>query len=131
MLRMSVFLGLLQIVFPFRLQPRMVVNDVSVVLLAGGVGSRMKADRPKQFLTLAGKPVLEHSIELFMGIEGVSQIVLVLDKGYRDQFSQYEKDERLVFADPGKERQDSVSNGLGKVPEGASLVAVQIGRAHV
>lgn len=124
MLRAAVLLGLLSVAHPFRMQPRMVVNDVSVVLLAGGVGSRMKADRPKQFLTLAGKPVLEHSIELFLGLEGVSQVVLVLDEGYRDQFSDYAKDERLVFADPGKERQDSVSNGLGKVPEGASLVAV-------
>ena len=35
-------------------------ENVAVVLLAGGSGSRMKADRPKQFLELRGKPVLEH-----------------------------------------------------------------------
>uniref|UniRef100_A0A7S1UCG6 2-C-methyl-D-erythritol 4-phosphate cytidylyltransferase, chloroplastic n=2 Tax=Phaeomonas parva TaxID=124430 RepID=A0A7S1UCG6_9STRA len=100
-------------------------KDVAVVLLAGGVGSRMKADRPKQFLTLAGKPVLEHTIELFRGIEGVSQIVLVLDEQYRGEWKKFAAaDERFVFADPGKERQDSVENGLSKVVDGASLVAV-------
>lgn len=47
----------------------------SVVLLAGGVGSRMKAAVPKQFLQLAGKTVLEHSVELFTKMEGVEEYV--------------------------------------------------------
>lgn len=83
------------------------VHDVSVILLAGGVGSRMKADRPKQFLELKGKPVLQHSLELFLSLS-VQQVVLVLDEAYRDDFKQYPVD----FADPGVERQDSVKNGL-------------------
>ena len=42
----------------------------SFVLLAGGSGSRMKADRPKQFLNLLGRPVLEWDLQLLLGIEG-------------------------------------------------------------
>ena len=41
-------------------------GDVGFVLLAGGKGSRMKASMPKQFLSLRGKPILHHSIELFL-----------------------------------------------------------------
>mmetsp|Transcript_29742 Transcript_29742/g.38432 ORF Transcript_29742/g.38432 Transcript_29742/m.38432 type:complete len:299 (+) Transcript_29742:258-1154(+) len=101
------------------------VKDVAVILLAGGVGSRMKADRPKQFLELRGKPVLDHTLELFLGIEGVSQLVLVIAEQYRGDYQLYaDKDSRIVFADPGKERQDSVFNGLSKVVEGSSLVCV-------
>ncbi|KAJ8605532.1 hypothetical protein CTAYLR_000078 [Chrysophaeum taylorii] len=96
-------------------------EDVAVILLAGGVGSRMKADRPKQFLSLEGKPVLTHSLELFLGLEGIGQIVLVIDEAYRGEFEG--KDERLVFADPGKERQDSVRNGFSKC-ESAGLVCI-------
>ena len=54
-----------------------IVDGVAVVLLAGGVGSRMKADRPKQFLELNGKPVLRHSLELFMRLEGINSITVV------------------------------------------------------
>lgn len=50
-----------------------VVEGVSVVLLAGGVGKRMKADRPKQFLELLGKPVLLHSLEIFSTLPGVDR----------------------------------------------------------
>ena len=95
-------------------------EDVAVVLLAGGVGSRMKADRPKQFLELRGKPVLEHSLELFLGLDGVSRVVLVLDEAYRSSFSGYD----VTFADPGAERQDSVKNGVAACPEDAALICI-------
>lgn len=98
-------------------------NDVAVILLAGGVGSRMKADRPKQFLELQGKPVLMHSLELFLSLEGVSQIVVVLDASYRDMFSEYD-DSRLSFADPGEERQHSVRNGFAKCDKDAGLICI-------
>lgn len=102
------------------------IGDVSVILLAGGTGSRMKADRPKQFLELAGKTVVEHSLMLFGLMPEVKQLILVLDESYRDQFQKYRNvlDCEFAFADPGNERQDSVYNGLRAVSEGASLVCV-------
>ena len=42
------------------------LGDVGFVLLAGGTGSRMKANMPKQFMTLKGMPVLHHSLDLFL-----------------------------------------------------------------
>ena len=55
----------------------------SFVLLAGGSGSRMKADRPKQFLDLLGKPVLQWDLELLLGIEELDRIVLVIAEEFR------------------------------------------------
>ena len=100
---------------------------VAVVLLAGGSGSRMKADRPKQFLELRGKPVLEWSIELLLGVQQLTTLVLVIAEEFRAMdfvAAASERDSRLIFADPGKERQDSVSNGLNAVPAECTLVAV-------
>ena len=100
---------------------------VAVVLLAGGSGSRMKADRPKQFLELRGKPVLEHSIELLLGVQQMTALVLVIAEEFRSLdfvAAAAERDSRIKFADPGKERQDSVSNGLASVPDECTLVAV-------
>ena len=98
----------------------------SFVLLAGGSGSRMKADRPKQFLNLLGRPVLEWDLQLLLGIEGLDRIVLVIAEEYRslDFLQPALKDERLVFANPGKERQNSVENGLAQIGEDCTLVAI-------
>jgi len=102
-------------------------ESVAVVLLAGGSGSRMKADKPKQFLELQGRPVLDHSLQLLLGVQRLEALVLVINEDYRDlDFIQaaVAADARIKFADPGSERQDSVSNGLAQVPEGCTLVAV-------
>lgn len=101
------------------------VDNVAVILLAGGVGSRMKADRPKQFLELRGKPILHHSLELFLGLKGVSSLSIVIAEEYRDDLKDViNGDPRVKFANPGKERQDSVFSGLQTIPDDASLVCV-------
>ncbi|CAM9148004.1 unnamed protein product [Laminaria digitata] len=85
----------------------------------------MESDRPKQFLELQGETVLEHSLKLFLSLKGVSQLVLVLDERYRPMLEDLQgREPRLVFADPGTERQDSVYNALQKVDVDASLVCI-------
>lgn len=104
------------------------MGDVGFVLLAGGTGSRMKANMPKQFLTLRGKPVLEHSLDLFLktlpafleeqGHSAPKFVILVMDPKYQPDFAYLLADypeHRLTFADPGVERQGSVENGLAQL----------------
>jgi hypothetical protein len=82
------------------------ISGVAVILLAGGVGSRMKADRPKQFLELEGKPILFHSLDLFLTLSGIISITVVIAEEYRDMFNDLKaRESRLRFASPGKERQ--------------------------
>lgn len=98
---------------------------VSVVLLAGGKGKRMKSAMPKQFLPLLGREVFLRSLEVFQSMEEVKSIVIVLDESYRNEYTKVVRaDPRIRWADPGRERQDSVFNGLKKTPESASLIAV-------
>jgi len=102
------------------------VENVGVVLLAGGKGTRMKAAVPKQFLDVLGKPVFLRSLDVFQGMgKLISSIVIVLDESYREEYEFVVKgDDRIVWADPGKERQDSVFNGVSKIPDNCSIVAV-------
>ena len=50
---------------------------IHIVLLAGGTGSRMGANRPKQFLTLKGRPILAHSAATFLAWPGVGRLCVV------------------------------------------------------
>jgi 2-C-methyl-D-erythritol 4-phosphate cytidylyltransferase/2-C-methyl-D-erythritol 2,4-cyclodiphosphate synthase len=52
--------------------------SVAAVVAAGGTGSRMNASVPKQFLEIAGKPILLHTIERIASLEEVSQIIIAL-----------------------------------------------------
>lgn len=106
--------------------PRPMPKNVGVVLLAGGKGKRMKAAMPKQFLPLLGKPVFLRSLDVFQSMSSVvSSIVIVLDESFRDEFAHVvAADPRIRWADPGAERQDSVFNGLQRVPDSCSVVAI-------
>ena len=54
------------------------------IVFAGGVGARMGASIPKQFLELNGKPVLAHTLALFQNHPLVDEIVLVVSPEYFD-----------------------------------------------
>ena len=93
---------------------------ISVVLLAGGKGMRMGLSTPKQFLPLQGKPLVFYSLELFLKMEEVTEIVVVCDKSYRPLFAPY----AVKFADPGTRRQDSLFNGLQEVSPTSKWICV-------
>lgn len=106
------------------------MSDVGFVVLAGGTGSRMKASMPKQYLPLKGVPVLHHSLDLFLerlpeycrenDVAPPEHVILVMDPSYQPEYQPIiEKypEGRLSFANPGKERQGSVENGLNKLVE--------------
>lgn len=82
---------------------------LSLILLAGGKGTRMKSSIPKVFLPLKEKPLILHSYELFASMEEIEEIVVVCPKAFHHYFP-----ENTLFAHPGKERQDSVQNGFTK-----------------
>lgn len=101
-------------------------EKVAVVLLAGGSGKRMGASKPKQFLELRGEPVLSHGLRRMLEVKQLSTLVLVIAPEFRTLpfLSDALADPRVVCADPGAERQDSVYNGLDAVPADCTLVAV-------
>ena len=56
--------------------------DKSVIIVAGGSGSRMKSDIPKQFLPVAGMPVIMHTIRAFLKYEKGIEVIIALPEGY-------------------------------------------------
>lgn len=100
--------------------------STSVILVSGGVGSRMQAALPKQYLHLQGKPIALFSFELFISMEEIDELVVVCAPEYQHLFHEAYissgKKIPLTFALPGERRQDSVYNGLQKVSREAKLI---------
>lgn len=88
---------------------------VSVIITAGGVGKRMGAGMPKQFITLKGKPILIYTIERFVAVLPDAQFLLTLPEDYIEEGQQllqsYQLNNVQVLAG-GVERFDSIKNAL-------------------
>lgn len=54
------------------------------IILAGGIGARLGASTPKQFFKVAGKMVIEHTIDVFDGHNGIDEIAIVVHPNYVD-----------------------------------------------
>jgi len=100
------------------------------LIVAGGSGERMKAEIPKQFIEIAGKPILMHTIERFIDFDGSIEIITVLPENQLRFWSDLQK--KYSFTIPhtlvkgGKTRFESVRNGLGFTDE-PGLVAIHDG----
>ena len=89
-----------------------------VVIPAAGIGSRMRADRPKQYLQLAGRTILEHTLDCFLDHPRLRGLVLSLaaDDPWWPALP-CASDLRIQRAEGGTERADSVLSGLLRLLE--------------
>jgi 2-C-methyl-D-erythritol 4-phosphate cytidylyltransferase len=88
------------------------------LLPAAGIGSRMRADRPKQYLHVAGKTIIEHTLDCFLEHPQLRALVvsLAVDDPYWPRLA-CASDARIERADGGNERADSVLSGLMRLTE--------------
>ena len=84
----------------------------SVVVLCAGKGTRTGLDYNKMLYQFNGKTVYEMTLEIFLNDNKCKQVVVVTSEEEREEFVKLIDDNRIVFTTGGKERQDSVYNGL-------------------
>ena len=98
--------------------------------MAAGSGSRMAADRPKQFLESGGKAILQRTIEVFLAALPDVTIITVLPAQYVDYWKEYCYRHNFtcpqILVAGGMTRFHSVRNALERVPDGA-LVGIHDG----
>lgn len=101
------------------------------IILAGGTGTRLGANTPKQFIKVWGKPVLAYTIEIFQNHPEIDAIEVVCVKSHmdymKDLISEYKLDKVRWVCEGGADFQQSVINGVenlsGKVnPDDIVLV---------
>lgn len=101
-----------------------------VVIVAGGSGTRMKREIPKQFIPVAGKPILMHTLEAFYKVSDQIKIILVLPESqmlsWKSLCAQYDFDLLHICTVGGETRFHSVKNGLAQI-DGDGIVAIHDG----
>jgi 2-C-methyl-D-erythritol 4-phosphate cytidylyltransferase len=104
-----------------------ITQDVGVVIVAAGSGSRTGSEELKQFRWVAGKPMLLHSVQLFQQRADVCMVVAVLPRNYAGDPPPwiFQSDiSRLLIGVGGNKRGDSVRNGLDDLPVEARIVVI-------
>lgn len=91
----------------------MTLDNCWVLIAAAGSGSRMQSSLPKQYMPLAGKPLLQHVLERFLGWSSELQIALVgrIDLSEQSNITAI-NDARVHSVEGGTSRAESVLNGL-------------------
>ncbi|MEZ8580734.1 2-C-methyl-D-erythritol 4-phosphate cytidylyltransferase [Vibrio splendidus] len=94
------------------------LQSVIAVVPAAGVGSRMKADRPKQYLQIHGKTILEHTVEKLLSHPQVSKIVVAVsdDDPYYPELP-LNLNPLVIRVPGGTERADSVLSALDYIAQ--------------
>jgi 2-C-methyl-D-erythritol 4-phosphate cytidylyltransferase len=101
------------------------------LIVAGGSGNRMKSDIPKQFLPLAGIPIIIHTLQRFIDYSKEIKMILVLPeneiKTWEAIALKHNFTQALTIVKGGSSRFQSVKNGLNAIAEDEALIAIHDG----
>lgn len=103
----------------------------SVIIVAAGSGKRMNTDINKQFIKLNGKEMIARTIEVFINNKNIDETVVCIREEEKDFFIKNIVDKynfnNIKIAYGGKERQDSIYNGLKEVSTSCNIVLIHDG----
>lgn len=102
-------------------------RKIIAVVPAAGIGSRMQADKPKQYLPIHGQPILLHTLNVLFSYPHISQIVLAVaaDDPYIAQLN-LTQNPKIILVEGGATRADSVLNGLKAIQNAGTDVWVMV-----
>lgn len=104
------------------------MGRIAAILPAAGLGTRMGAETPKQFLELDGTPIVVHSVRRIASCPLVTDIIVATRADVVDSLEQRLRGESFMQAvrvvRGGDSRQDSVGLALKEVPDGTEIVLV-------
>ncbi len=103
-----------------------------VIIVCSGIGKRMNSSIPKQFIKIKEKPIICYTIDKFENCSNIDEIIVVVNEEYIEFFKEniiikygYKKITKIVKG--GKERLNSVYNGINVIDEKDSIILIHDG----
>jgi len=108
------------------------MSKVTALIPAAGMGTRMGGSVAKQFLPLGGKPLLAHTLLIYQHSPDIDEIIPILSPSEmescrHDVLERYQITKVRTLAAGGRERHDSVNNGLQMIGQDTTVVLVHDG----
>ena len=105
---------------------------VAAIIPVAGSGKRFPGLTPKQFLEISGQPVVAITISSILSVHQINTVVVVCARNARDQLTSITNtiqdfNQKGIVVEGGKERQDSVYNGLNVLDKDTDIVLVHDG----
>lgn len=104
------------------------INDLGIIIAAGGSGSRFAAEKSKLFADYENMPVFMHSVKSFIDLCPPDNFILVVKESDKEVFSsqlaKFIPGQNINLVIGGETRMHSVFNGLNALPEVAKFAAV-------
>ena len=102
------------------------------IIVCSGVGKRMGTNIPKQFLKVNNKPIICYTIDKFENCSQIDEIIIVTNKNYIDYFKNdivhnYNYKKIVKVVEGGKERLNSVYNGINSIEDKNNIVLIHDG----
>lgn len=101
------------------------MSNIAIILGAGN-GTRMKSEKSKLLLEIGSKTVIERSVEAFLSVSDIDEIIVVARERDVEIYSELLTDERISFVIGGETRQQSVKNAVETVDD-AHLIIIHDG----
>lgn len=99
----------------------------TAIILGAGSGTRMKMEKSKLLLDVMGKTVIERSVNVFLEMPEIDEIVVTVREEDVEAFSSLITDERVSFVIGGKTRQESVKNAVDTIDDDCDLIIIHDG----
>jgi 2-C-methyl-D-erythritol 4-phosphate cytidylyltransferase/2-C-methyl-D-erythritol 2,4-cyclodiphosphate synthase len=100
-------------------------GKIAVIIPAAGISSRFDGSIPKQFSKLGDETVLEQSVNLFLGISSVKEVVIAINQNEDLIESQsFYQDSRIKIVAGGNTRSESVFNAMAEIDQSIEIVAI-------
>ncbi len=106
------------------------MSKIGIIIVAAGSGTRMNSVIPKQFMILAGAPVLVHTVQKFFSAYPLADVAVVVGRDYADYWHRLSAEYGLPphkTVSGGATRYDSVACGLAALDDDCSVIAVHDG----
>ncbi len=88
---------------------------IYAVIAAGGIGSRMGANKPKQYIEIGGKPIIAHTAEKFLQNEKINKVIVLVPIDWLEYTREIFSNSDIIVIRGGKTRNETLMNAINYI----------------